>query len=98
MSILSLSAESRKKWCPKDAYLGLCEAGLIKGIPPGRYGAAKNSKNARYAIEAYRVLLGDPELARNKRALWARVNGPGTENNQMEVVVSLWNRKLLVMP
>jgi uncharacterized protein DUF6979 len=98
ITLFSTSVESRRKCCPRDAYLGLCEAGVIKGIPEGKYGAPMNSKNARYAVEAYRILQSEPGLCGDKRALWARVKGPSSENNQMDVVLSLWNRGLLVMP
>ena len=49
------------KGCPKDAFLGLCEAGLVKGVPKGNY--TRSRKNKEYAIKAVRILEGYPALA-----------------------------------
>jgi hypothetical protein len=38
------SPAARKKGCPRGAFLGLCEAGLVKGIPAGRYTASRDNK------------------------------------------------------
>lgn len=44
---------AQKKGCPKNAFLGLCEAGLISGIPHGSYSGRSNSqKNKGYAVKA----------------------------------------------
>jgi hypothetical protein len=44
------SPTSRKKDCPRGAFLGLCEEGLVKGIPAGKYTASKDNK--AYAVRA----------------------------------------------
>jgi hypothetical protein len=44
----------KKKGCPKGTFLGLCEEGLVKGIPKGNY--TKSVKNKKYAIKAVTVL------------------------------------------
>jgi len=31
------SATAQRKACPRGAFLGLCEEGLVRGIPPGHY-------------------------------------------------------------
>jgi hypothetical protein len=31
------STSLQDKACPRDAYLGLCENGLVVGVPPGMY-------------------------------------------------------------
>ncbi len=77
------------------AFLGLCEEGLVKGIPPGDY--TESVKNKQYAVDAVRLLRLDPALAGDKMSLWQGVLGKRTivHNDQMAVVASLWERGLL---
>lgn len=87
---------SQKKGCPKSAFLALCEAGFIKGISKGNYGAPKESKNGYYAIAAAKALLVDSSLS--KKALWniARegiVKPAINENNQIEVIIALYKHE-----
>jgi hypothetical protein len=87
------STESHKKGCPRAAYLGLCDAGVVKGIKPG---SGDRSKNGAYAVSAHSLLLSDPTLAVNRKQLWTRVCPEAKyENGQMDVVVSLWESRLL---
>lgn len=37
----------RKKGCPRGAFLGLCEDGLVKVIPPGQYRQALSFRRCR---------------------------------------------------
>jgi len=84
------------KTCPMNAFLGLCEAGAITGIPAGKYDASSPNPNGGYAIEALQLLQSDPMLAADKSRLWGRLSKkPETKNSQMDVVVSLWNEGLL---
>ncbi|MGH9431517.1 MAG: DUF6979 family protein [Terriglobia bacterium] len=86
--------ESQKKVCPRKAYLGLCEAGVVRGIQSG--GFAGKSANGEYAVRAYELLLSDPSLVKNKGLLWRSVNANAKhENGQMDVVISLWEHRLL---
>jgi len=93
----SAKLSSQTKVCPRHAYLGRCEAGIISGIPPGKYGAPSKNKNGQYALQAYRVLKSEPGMSVNKAALWARAVSPESkkENGQMDVVISLWNKRML---
>jgi hypothetical protein len=86
---------SQKKTCPKEAFLGLCEEGLIKGIPRGDY--TNSEDNKRYALDAVAVLKQNPALAKSQIGLWRKVmrGEPKTHNQQMDVVISLWNSGLL---
>ena len=45
---------SQEKSCPKGAFLGLCEEGLVKGIPKGNY--TKSIKNKEYTLKALEIL------------------------------------------
>jgi hypothetical protein len=93
---LSTSDSSRKKGCPRNAFLGLCEAGRVVGIEVGKYGAPDHNKNGQYALDAHQILKSTPTLSKNKNALWAKAAPPNKrENQQMDVVTALWNKGLL---
>lgn len=90
------SVSSRDKGCPKSAFLGLCEDGLIKGVDGGNY--TRSLDNKRYAVNALAALRRNPSLANDHRALWEKVmNGiEKSENSQMDVVIALWREGLVV--
>lgn len=67
------SSSSRTKGCPKGAFLGLCEAGVIAGIPGGVDDELISNKNGRYALVAWAVLQSEPNLSEDKEALWHHV-------------------------
>lgn len=69
--IFSESISCQQKGCPKTAYLGLCEEGFIKGVPPGKY--TRSSKNKCYAIDAVKLLKQEPALAGDQELLWSKV-------------------------
>jgi hypothetical protein len=97
ISQLTPSPSSRKKACPRDAYLGLCEAGLVRGIPAGKYGTPINNINGRYAVDAYKILQMEPNLKANKKMVWSRIpeRSAANENGQLDVVLSLLENGLL---
>ena len=87
---------SRKKGCPKSTFLGLAEEGLIVGVKPGHYTTSK--KNKKYAIRAHEILCSNESLAADPIALWTIVmdGDQKVPNEQMEVVISLWKKGLIV--
>ena len=88
------SPSAQRKGGPRFAFLGLCEAGLVKGIAAGRY--APSNKNKAYALRAVGLLKADTH--RTVNALWAEVTD-GEElphNSQMDVVLALWKNDLIV--
>jgi hypothetical protein len=90
---LTKSRSSQTKGCPKGAFLGLCSAGVIAGIPGGVM--VSTNKNGQYALVAWEVLQSEPILGGDKKVLWSRVRDmvadtPENENCQMDVVVCLW--------
>lgn len=89
------SDSSKKKGCPKGAFLGLCEEGLVLGCIPGTY--TRSVKNKNYAIRAANILLKKPNLATDERYLWKLVvEGEKKEpNDQMDVVISLFKEGYL---
>lgn len=86
----------QNKGCPRGAFLGLCEEGLVKGVPPGQY--TKSRMNKAYALKAMEILQSHPELAGDVAELWARTVTPKTvgNNGQADVVVELWVNNLFV--
>jgi hypothetical protein len=89
------SPTQRRKGCPRAAFLGLCEEGLVKGIPPGHYTASKLSKE--YAVHAA-ALLTEGARKWSIGELWRAVSADPEKahNQQMDVVLALWNNGFIV--
>ena len=89
------SPSARKKGCPRGAFLGLCEEGLVKDIPPGNYTASKANK--AYAVRAA-ALLTEGTQSWSRSALWQVVTDDPEKahNSQMDIVMALWKNGLLV--
>lgn len=89
------SRESRIKECPRSAFLGLCEDGLVKNIPKGSY--CNSNKNKEYAIQGVKILKNKPNLAKGQ--LWnevsKKIGTPKNKNGQMDVVLGLWQQDLI---
>jgi hypothetical protein len=99
VALFGKGTPAQKKVCPKGAFIGLCEAGLISGIPHGSFTERSNSqKNKGYAIRSVELLKVNPALVDDKKALWEAVmNGEEKQHNsQMDVAVALWENKLVV--
>ncbi len=95
INIFGRGKSSQVKGCPRGAFLGLCEAGLVKGVPAGTYTRA--SKNKKYAVDAVAALKVNSALASDKQALWKAVLRGKTKshNEQLDVVIALWNSGLI---
>jgi hypothetical protein len=93
--IPNLASSTRKKGCPKEAFLGLCEEGLVSGIPRGSY--TDSQENKQYALDAITILKQHPERVPSAKGLWRQVTrGTAKDHNQqMDVVISLWKKGLL---
>ena len=88
------SASLREKGCPKGAFVGLCNEGIVVGVEPGNY--AKSSKNGGYAIDAVKVLRKNKFLASQPELLWKKVAGnTKTQNHQIDIVTGLWEAGLI---
>lgn len=94
-SLYPTSSTARKKSCPRGAFLGLCEEGLVIGVPAGAYKASRENK--AYAVRAVTLLTEGTEH-RSTTALWKAVtNGAEkTHDSQMDVVLALWNNDLIL--
>lgn len=86
---------SQEKSCPKNTFLGLCEEGLVKGIPKGNY--TKSVKNKEYALNAVEILKNNTQTRFSPKELWEQLElGDKRSNSQMDVVLALWNEGLIV--
>ena len=92
------SKSSQEKGCPRDAFLGLCEEGLVCDVPHGKYTRSKDNK--RYAVDAVNILRNGPCLAKDITTLWNKVLGGQIKahNGQMDVVVALWQNGDITPP
>lgn len=89
----------QKKGCPRNAFLGICEEGLIKGVKAGRYNKKEHSLNKQYAINTIKLLKEDSTyLERDNKEIWRIVtNGKDIKSNyQVEMVKALWEKDLIV--
>lgn len=85
---------SQEKSCPKNTFLGLCEEGLVKGIPKGKY--TNSIKNKEYALQAIEILKQEKLSSFTPIELWQKLNlGDKIHNSQMDVVLSLWNKNYI---
>jgi hypothetical protein len=89
------SPTARRKGGPRGAFLGLCEEGLVKGIPAGHYSATRDHKN--YAVRAV-ALLTDATQSLSVSALWRAVTQDPEKphGGQMDIVMALWKNDLIV--
>jgi hypothetical protein len=97
--------EARRKTCPREAFLGLCRRGLVRGIQPDRCTPSDAGKNRAYAASAVEMIAREPSLANESRTeLWRRVMqdvGADPEkkhNQQLDVVLALYSKGLLASP
>lgn len=97
IELFGANTPAQRKGCPKNAFLGLCEEGLVRGIPKGNYMYRSDSLNKAYAIQAVELLKANPELASDRNVLWKEVmkGVKKSHNSQMDVVLALWERGLI---
>lgn len=90
------SEESQKKGCSRLAFMGLCEEGYILGIPASS--TKTISKNSKYATQAAKYLIDYKPQKITIKELWQKIEEPKplNENGQMQIVIALWQKDLLV--
>ena len=92
--IFPSSQSLQEKGCPRGAFFGLCNGGLVVDLAPGDY--SKLSKNGEYAVLAIEILRKNKFLASQPDMLWKKVAGnTKTHNHQMDVVIGLWEAGLI---
>ena len=89
------SSESRRKSCPRGAFLELCAAGVIPGCEarPSLF----RGPNGEYALRILKAIRADEELVSDGERLWSTAvrRAKKRENGQVDVVVSLWKEGLI---
>jgi hypothetical protein len=92
----TLSTEAtQKKPCPRTTFLGVCESGIVVGVPAGEYNT-KLTANKQYGLKAVALLRHNPELADDQALLWRKIgNASLTPNSQMDVIAALWKSGLI---
>ncbi len=88
------SETARRKAVPRMAFLSLCEAGLVKGIPAGSYGASHKERDK--VLLAVSLLRAGEQKTVN--GLWAAAtDGDQTTAHagQMDVVLALWKNGMI---
>ena len=92
----TLHAESSQdKSCPRTTFLGICESGIVAGVPAGKYNA-RPSVNKQYGLDAIALLRRQPTLVNDKTLLWKNIgNATKKPNEQMDVVATLWVNGLI---
>ncbi len=87
----------QKKSGPRNAFVGLCEAGLVKGIEPGvvEPGTSGATRNKAYAVQAVQLLRAGTHSTVTQ--LWSAVSEEEASEhaNQMDVVLALWKNGLI---
>jgi len=83
----------QKKSGPRNAFLGLCEAGMVQGIPPGQY--SPSNKHKTYAVQAVELLRAGTHTSVSQ--LWSAVSeeDEAPHGSQMDVVMALWKNGLI---
>lgn len=92
IELFGANTPAQRKGCPKNAFIGLCEDGLVRGIPKGNYTNRSDSLNKAYAVQAVKLLKANSELASDRNVLWNEVmrGVKKSHNSQMDVVLALW--------
>ncbi|MGL5468823.1 MAG: DUF6979 family protein [Shewanella sp.] len=99
MAVKDLSASARAKGCPRSAFIGLCDMGYVRKSKPIVFDVDELGKNARYAIEAVRILKNSSFNYKADK-LWHTViqesdNPEKQHNGQMHVVMALMDARLI---
>ena len=103
--IFKEKTDSIEKGCPRNAYLGLCEDGLIVGVPKGNCIKGRKGKklNKSRAVHAVRMLYNNSSLENDTpRKLWSKLMKDRKEDpykhhdGQMDVVLALWHEGMIV--
>ena len=103
--IFGFGTHMANKDCPRSAYLGLCEDGLVAGVPKCNYLKERKGKklNKSRAVHAVSMLYNNSSLENDApRKLWKKVMKDRKEDpykhydGQMDVVIALWHTGMIV--
>jgi hypothetical protein len=100
-AVFPAAPSARAKTCPREAFLGLYYAGLLRDSRPSSDPSVETRKNRQYALVAVRMLRADPQSAASKAELWRHVmEHAGADpnkrhNGQLDVVLALHDAGLM---
>lgn len=96
MKAFKNSASRAKNGYPRGTFLGLCAAGLVKGIPAGEY-ADRAGDAVTYAPRFIELLRKDPDYEDEPEFLFTDATDGKMlkDNGQLDVVFGLWNHGLI---
>lgn len=87
---------SASKSCPQETFLGLCDEGLIYGIPQGKYTSEISELNKRYALKGYEYIKNNTDKQLTQKAIWKAIgNEELAHNGQMSILIELYKRGML---
>ena len=95
------SYETRIKQCPKHVFVDLYYHNKLKLDRPIHHVKQDLTNNGRYALKAIELLINEPPLSKSKNELWKRTmlelkEDPNkAQNGQMDIVIALYDNKLL---
>lgn len=96
--LYATSPAGQKKGAPRAAFLGLCEAGLVKGVSAAQHAPASSAgnRNKTYAVNAVKLLAAGTHTTVSQ--LWGAVAaGEEVQHGfQMDVVLALWKNGLIL--
>ncbi|UFH69707.1 DUF6979 family protein [Morganella morganii] len=96
ISSLTQSGSVINKGCPRAAFLGLCEEGVVKNIPENNYGAGeKNKHHALKILELAQANSGITAAECFRMYQESNPDLPKTHNGQADVVISLLEANLI---
>lgn len=92
------SVSSADKGCPRGAFLGLCEAGRVKGVPSGNHYKSGEKRNKDHTLKALELLEEEyqPPKTPEKAKLWRATGVDVPHNGQLDVLYGLWKDDLIV--
>ena len=85
--------DAQNKLCPKAAFLGLCEKGIVLGVPEGSY--TNSFQNKAYAVRALEYIRRTGKVNITEQELWKIIEPNKTHNYQMSVVLALVRNNLI---
>jgi Family of unknown function (DUF6979) len=84
----------KEKTCPKNAFLGLCEAGLVLGVKKGLDFGLKNNPNKKHALLAYKLLCKNSNTTKDEFEAQLPIKN---DNGHFSVVNKLFKANFLVV-
>lgn len=94
--IFNNSPSKAKNGYPRTTFLGLCEAGYVKGIPAGEY-ADRAGVGKEHGVRMVELLREDDDYEDDPEILFTDATDGKVlkDHGQLDVVFGLWNHGLV---